>query len=361
MAGEAYLLSGDQLATFNNAHMRYPDGEPTIELHGVKALGDADSRFFLVRTQGEGDEITNGQFWTVHAAVSDGKGGLKPADKPVFEPNYATPDAYENTAGGDDHQIFGLFGGTKFVVSLDGFEKNKFYASRDQQAKSGDRDGEMDLKELEAANPDHVVCFARGTRLATETGEIAVEQLKIGDRVITADHGPREVRWIGCSRLTLGDTNRHLQPVCIRAGALGPGLPERDVTVSPAHRVLLQGAGCQLLLGEDEVLVPARFLVNGVTVTREDSARVEYWHVMFDAHEIVYTAGLASESFHFGDYALTALGRAAQSELRQLFPAFPDCFPGATGQTARPTARAFEARMLTGAAQQALAGAGEIL
>ena len=78
MAGESFLLSGDQIATYGNNQMSYPDGVPTIKLNSVKTLGDADSRFFLVRTQGDGDQITNGQFWTVYPAVSDGAGGLMP-------------------------------------------------------------------------------------------------------------------------------------------------------------------------------------------------------------------------------------------------------------------------------------------
>ncbi|MAY85929.1 MAG: hypothetical protein CML02_04310 [Pseudooceanicola sp.] len=349
MAGESFLLSGDQIATYGNNQMSYPDGVPTIKLNSVKTLGDADSRFFLVRTQGDGDQITNGQFWTVYPAVSDGAGGLMPGPTPVFQPNYATPDGYEGAAGGDSYNIFGMFGGTKFAVNLDGFQGAKtFTATRGEDKNGGNYNGETDLAELAAANPDGGICFLRGTPVDTPDGPRLIETLKPGDMVLTADKGAQPLRWVAMTRVRLGAGNRDLAPVRIKAGALGGGLPLRDICVSPAHRVLLSGPRCELLLGVPQALCPARMLLDGVNITHDPAeGTVEYWHLLFDDHEILTTSGMDSESFHPGARALGALDVDARSEVLRLFPQLAGLAARAPA-LARPVLRAFEARAVLG-------------
>ncbi len=117
-----------------------------------------------------------------------------------------------------------------------------------------------------------IACFCRGTRIATERGEVAVEELVVGDRVVTVLDGAvaaRPVRWIGrrsyAGRFLAANPGVH--PVRFRAGSLGGGLPRRDLLVSPEHAMFLDG-----------VLVPAHLLTTGTTIVRERGLqRVDYF------------------------------------------------------------------------------------
>ena len=87
-------------------------------------------------------------------------------------------------------------------------------------------------------------CFTPGTMIATPFGETRVEDLAVGDRIITRDNGIKPIRWVG--RRHFGGrelaTNPHLYPILVRAGSLGDNLPERDIRLSPNHRVLVTSA-----------------------------------------------------------------------------------------------------------------------
>lgn len=198
-----------------------------------------------------------------------------------------------------------------------------------------------------------LICVLRGTLVETETGPLPVECLRVGDRVLTRDHGVQPVRWIGSRKLSMAEltADPSLLPVRISAGALGDGLPFRDLGVSPQHRVLLSGWQAELMFGEDEVLVPAKALIEGVTVqTDACDGPVEYFHLLFDAHEVIYTEGAATESFHPGDYALRELGDAAKVELHKLFPELFEADDAPVFSVARPALRPWEGRLLQGSA-----------
>jgi len=47
---------------------------------------------------------------------------------------------------------------------------------------------------------------------------------------------------------------------------------------------------------------------------------VTYVHIMFDQHEVVFSDGLATESFYTGDQAMAALAPAARAEIKAIFP-----------------------------------------
>lgn len=133
-----------------------------------------------------------------------------------------------------------------------------------------------------------VACFRVGTAIAVRGGEAAVETLRIGDMVLTASGRQRPVRWIG-RRAYAAETvaaQPQLRPVRIAAGALGHGLPRRDLYLSPLHALLLDG-----------VLVPAAALVNGVGITRAAPAAVSYVHVELDSGDVILAEGAASETF----------------------------------------------------------------
>lgn len=167
-----------------------------------------------------------------------------------------------------------------------------------------------------------VVCFATGSMIETEAGLRRVETLCAGDRVRTRDNGFQPLRWIGGRELSAADlaTAPNLLPVHIAAGALGPGCPAHDLTVSPQHRMLLRSPIAARIAGSAEVLVAAVQLVGMPGITRGEGAPVGYWHLMFDAHEIVFANGAESESLYLGRMAKQSLTPAARAELRALFP-----------------------------------------
>ena len=132
-------------------------------------------------------------------------------------------------------------------------------------------------------------CFCTGTRIRTTRGDVPVEHLAVGDRVITAAGSERPVCWIGRRELdiTRHPAPRRVQPVCLRADAFADGVPARDLFVSPDHAVLRDG-----------VLVPARLLINGASIRRDTARRsVCYYHVELDRHDILLADGLAAESY----------------------------------------------------------------
>ena len=145
------------------------------------------------------------------------------------------------------------------------------------------------LAEGESVFVTALPCFAAGTRIATPDGERAVELLRAGDRVRTASGDLRAIVWAGSRSV---DILAHpepglVRPVAIKRGALGPGLPRRDLRVSPDHNIAFA-----------DVLIPAKCLVNGRNVVVEDgAAHVTYHHLELATHDLLLAEGLAAESF----------------------------------------------------------------
>ena len=136
------------------------------------------------------------------------------------------------------------------------------------------------------------ICYLRGTHLLTPAGECAVEALAAGDLLVTRASGFQKIKWIGeqLYDARFVARNRNKMPVRIMAGALGDGVPARDLFVSPGHSMLLDG-----------VLVLARNLVNGVTIRQEEVAgEIHYYQVEFEKHDCVIAEGAWSESFADG-------------------------------------------------------------
>lgn len=183
--------------------------------------------------------------------------------------------------------------------------------------------------------PPYVVpCFVRGTLIATDAGQVAVEDLTVGCLVQTRDHGLQPVRWIGSKKLSALDliNNKKMKPIRIKAGALGHGTPEIDLLVSPQHRVLVRSKIAQKMFGTDEVLVAAKQLlqIEGIDVAH-DLPEVEYFHILFDQHEVVLSNGAETESLYTGKEALKAVGPAAREEIFSLFPELREDDEAATG------------------------------
>jgi hypothetical protein len=174
------------------------------------------------------------------------------------------------------------------------------------------------------------ICFTPGARIATAAGEIPVERLQVGDRVVTRDNGLQAIRWIG-QRSIQRPTE---MPVRVRAGAFGGGVPERDLVLSANHRILMADAATRLALGTPEVLVAAKHLAGRPDIVRITPGRVTFIHLLFDRHEVILANGLWSESFHPGDRALNGLDGPQRAEVLALFPEL-----AAMGGVARPLAR----------------------
>lgn len=167
------------------------------------------------------------------------------------------------------------------------------------------------------------ICFAAGTRIATDRGEVAVQDLREGDLVLTRDRGLQPVRWIGSVALGAERLRNspHLRPVRIAAGALGAGVPQADLVVSPQHRILVRSAIALRMSGQVEVLLAAKQLLalEGVSIA-DDLATVEYFHILFDRHEVVFANGAEAESLFTGTEALRTLSVEARAEIFELFP-----------------------------------------
>jgi hypothetical protein len=172
-------------------------------------------------------------------------------------------------------------------------------------------------------NDTDLVCFTSGTLIKTARGEVPVEKLQLGDQVLTLDAGYQEILWIGARTLSSTQLKMHpkLLPIRIAAGALGVNQPEHELLVSPQHRVLIHSTIAERMFGHSEVLVAAKQLleVDGIEIA-DDVTAVTYWHFMFDAHQIVFANGAATESLYTGSEALKAVGREARQEILGIFP-----------------------------------------
>lgn len=159
------------------------------------------------------------------------------------------------------------------------------------------------------------VCFARGTRIATKQGPIAVEDLRPGMRVQTADNGYRELIWTGRWRVHGRAENA---PIHIAQGALGN---DRALEVSAQHRMVVRPR--QGGLRGQEVLLPAKALLDLPGIARAPRPRVEWLHLMFERHEIVFAEGARAESLLPGPQALRGIDPTQVAQLRTLTQAHP--------------------------------------
>lgn len=187
----------------------------------------------------------------------------------------------------------------------------------------------------DALNVLTVPCFVPGTRILTPDGPRLDEDLQVGDEVMTADNGPRGLRWIGKRRIDLRkeDAERH-KPIEIKAGVLGIGQPENPLVLSPQHNLVLRDQK-----GHD-TLVPAKSLVShpGVRVKR-GARKVEYYSLMLERHEILFAEGAPVESFYPGKKVVRDLPPKQRRGLYRAFPALVKGGADAYGPRVRPHLR----------------------
>jgi hypothetical protein len=146
--------------------------------------------------------------------------------------------------------------------------------------------------ELILQNSVPVICFVAGTLIDTPTGEVRVEKLRVGDRVMTAHNGPRKVIWIGTGMVLATRGKRSVEtPVIVRKGALADNLPHQDLHITKAHALYIDG-----------VLIPVEFLVNHQTIVWDDRAQeVEIYHVELQTHDVLIANGVPAESYRDDD------------------------------------------------------------
>ncbi|MDC0738030.1 Hint domain-containing protein [Cognatishimia sp. SS12] len=166
-------------------------------------------------------------------------------------------------------------------------------------------------------------CLVAGTLVATPEGPVPVEMLKAGMTVTAQDGRSLTLRMVLSSSFTARDVsaNGALAPVRIVAGAMGNGLPQRDLLVSRQHRMLVNAPVVARLFDSAEVLLPAIKLTQLPGIYVDSSLPVvTYYHLVFDQHEIILTEGAATESLFTGPEGLRAMPDAAREELYLMFP-----------------------------------------
>lgn len=294
------------------------EGDDTITVAEDDTVTGGTGADTFVITDQDASNIVITDFDTATGIV----GGQDPVDQ--AENDFADLSGFFATLG--DMRDANLSGpGADVVLDLGGGQTLTF-------------EGVTDADELTFENTN-VVCFARGTMIRTPCGETRIEELEVGDRVITRDHRRQRIRWHGVRTV---EATGDMAPIVLKTGAVGN---RRDLVVSPLHRIMLTGMRAMVHCGAPEVLVTAKHLVNGDTVFQREGGEVEYHHILFDEHEIIYANGAPAESLHPGKDNLDGFGAESREELLKIFPELrKDAM--SYGPSARPTARSFEARVL---------------
>lgn len=342
---------GDHLVGFNQQGTGPSDtytnqffgngGNDTIEGKGGNDLIDGGADQDLL-SGGDGDDTIYGG--TGNDSIIGGRGADSLSggdDRDIFLGANAG-DVVDGGEGGDDHDTLDLRGSGPLRVNY--ASDNPENGTVDFLDGDGNITGSMSFENIENVMP----CFTPGTMIATPKGEVLVETLRAGDKVITRDNGIQEIRWTGAKPVSWRDLTArpHLKPILVRQGSLGNGLPERDMMVSPNHRLLVANDRTALYFDEHEVLVAAKHLVGGKGVQQVDSIGTCYIHFMFDQHEVVLSNGAWTESFQPGDYTLKGMGNAQRNEIFELFPELKTDV-GVEGYTAaRRTLKRHEALLL---------------
>ena len=199
------------------------------------------------------------------------------------------------------------------------------------------------------ADPSNrMICFTHGMLIDTPRGRRPVEDLVVGDYVLTKDDGPQPILWRGWRHMSGARllSMPHLRPVRVRSGALGLRQPDKPLLVSPDHQLLVRNSRSLRLFNETEVLVAAKDLVDHQTVLIDQSVKeVTYIHLMFHRHQVLWANGVECESFHPEGTSLASLDAGQRSALYGSFPGLRDD-PMAYGEFARRSLSTSEAAIM---------------
>jgi hypothetical protein len=195
--------------------------------------------------------------------------------------------------------------------------------------------------------PEGVICFTKGTWIATSDGETLIENLAVGDLIQTLDHGQQPLRWIGCRYLGADELteNPKLRPIRICKNVVSTDQRVGDLVVSPQHRILVASKVVARMFDSTEVLVAAKHLlaIEGVDIAL-DFETVTYFHILLDQHEVIFANGVPAESLYLGYEAQKCLSLAGRQEVFALFPEVAS--PSFTATSCRPLIPNKRARQL---------------
>ncbi len=331
-AGEITDCTGDTTTFTEIERFELTDGDDSVDGRldtaglDVEAGGGSDTVF-----GGAGDDRLIGG---AGADRFDGGAGADVLDGGTGDDSFALGGG-DVATGGDGDDLFtidtdDLTGGGTITITggegdelggdtldLSGLAQDGTLIFTNQDDDAGGRSGTVTLLDgtvVEFSEIETVICFAEGTKIATPFGPRAVERLMPGDLVLTRDHGPQSLQWIGARR---GYAHAHQAAICFQPGTVGN---ERVLRVSPQHRMLIRGWRAQLMFGEDEVLVPAKSLVNGSDIRAEDPGPVQYLHLLTERHEVIFAEGAETETFLPTLYGLDAVAPADRSRLFEVRP-----------------------------------------
>ncbi len=189
-----------------------------------------------------------------------------------------------------------------------------------------------------------IPCFLPDTMIETQNGPRLITDLKRGDLIATVDAGLQPLMMVADT--TLSNPSPDHCPILIRANAIAPGVPSRDLCVSPQHRVLLDTWKAQLMFGEEEILVPAKALINDNTILRMGAApTVRYIHLGLETHHVIMSNNMRTETLHAGHISKSGISESARAELFEIFPDLRT-MPQSWGPVARPYLSVKEGRLL---------------
>lgn len=175
------------------------------------------------------------------------------------------------------------------------------------------------------ANFNALTAFVAGTRIGTQSGLCRVEDLSIGDRILTRENGYQPVIWRGTHHISAATlrTELHLAPIRFDAGACDSFEPNTPVLVAPRHRILHRPDHAESVLGQSEVLVAARAFVNGASIRPViPDEGVTYVHVMCAEPQVVLGEAGWSETMSKSAFSKISLTPEQRAEIRARFPDF---------------------------------------
>jgi hypothetical protein len=124
-----------------------------------------------------------------------------------------------------------------------------------------------------------------GTKVLTMEGELPVEYLSAGDRVITRN-GARALVEITRSWA------QNLDVVRISEGVLGHDRPEADLLVAPTQAILIRDWRARAFAGSASAMIPAARLVDGEYIRHEVLPEARLFTLHFEEPEVIYAGSL---------------------------------------------------------------------
>ncbi len=250
-------------------------------------------------------------------------------------------DTIDGGDGGSDMDVLDLTGLGRWRIGAesDDLDGNSTSGTIEFLNDTGGVEDTLSFSEIE-----DILCFAEGTLIATDKGQVPVEDLKIGDLLRSADGRSVPVRWVARQTIMPRFHRERAEMVEIKAGALGDGLPLWDLRVTANHGMVLDGA-----------VIDASLLVNGSSIRRVQLAglpeRFTVYHVETDDHDVILANGSASETF------IDAVGRSQFDNYQE----FVDLFGATASAPKNPLPRVAAKRLLPPATKFRISNASKKL